>query len=413
MDKTFLKKLNYIYWQREARKITVTNEEFVKIYNQFTQNGYKVSGKGVKTVRNNFKKNYSFYAEKVGNFKTIYARVNNEYAMWCTNCFDNNKNKRKENYTGSKAISLLVSRFAQRIQVEHRAFYKAFGTTPREFINCVPKQFSFLNPAYKNMVIENVSSIDACAHYPSNAMGALPDAHGAREFKGTIPPTKDLPFAFYLKSGHVAEYNKFDTHLWTNNYFAPFLFRDLYKTLAFPPEQDITILMPVSKYNLDLEWLYFYSQRKTDEDAKLVMNAAIGMLHTRRYENYRYAHLAAIILARANDKHLNKLHEIGEKNIIHVCVDGAMYKGSLKYGEDYKALNIYNQEFTGCTVGLKGPNSYIVKNKSGEIIKIKHGAYNLNKDGSPIDESKIKDFSDMDNWAMIKPKELEEEETNA
>lgn len=410
MDKSFLKKINYIYWQKEARKITLTNDEFVKTYNQFLQNGYKVSGQGVKTVRDNFIKNYSFYAEKLGNYKTIYARVNNEYIMFCTNCFDNSKNLRKENYTGSKAISLLVSRFAERIGIAHRAFYKAFGTAPREYIKCVPKQFSFFNPAYKNVIVANVSSVDACAHYPSNAMGALPDAHGAREFIGTIPPTKELPFAFYLKSGHVAEYNNFDTHTWVDNYFAPYLFRDFYKTLAFPPEQDITILMPPSKYNLDSEWQYFYSQRKTNEDAKLVMNAAIGMLHTRRYENYRYAHLAAIILARANNKHLHMLHEIGEKNIIHVCVDGAMYKGSLAYGENYKALGIYTQEFIGCTVGFKGPNAYIVKDKRGEIIKVKHGAYNLNSDGTPISDNDIKDFSDMDKWINLKPKELEEEE---
>ena len=42
-------------------------------------------------------------------------------------------------------------------------------------------------------------------------------------------------------------------------------------------------------------------------------------------------------------------------------------------------------------------NAYIVK-QGDQVIKVRHGAYNKNEDGTPIIEENVKDFEDINKW---------------
>lgn len=403
MNYNFKKQLNYINWKEEAEHIVLSQEEFSKLYKKLKKTSGKViSGKGKKTLRSNYEPG-DYRVEKIGVIKTIYLFADyGKYIRYTTNCSDDVKNNVKTRLTGPKAISTFIKKFNELNKI---TFNKAFGTVEDDIKSCIPKQFYYKNYGLLNKKLI-ASSIDACSHYPSNMKGLLPDSRTAISVKGYVSPTEEYPFAFYPDSGNVAEYGKYDTREWISTAMFYYMFDDPDRACK---RDDKTILMKASKYQLDNVWEYFYEKRNDDPVNKLVMNATIGMMHMKKYTKYKYAHLVAIALARANDKHLKMMEEIGINNIIHVCVDGIIYKGTTEYGVHQKGLSLYEQEFTGCDVKVSNSNCYIAM-KDNKVVKAKHGAFNFNKDGTPIDLSKINNLDDQYNWIKLIPEEIKDEE---
>ena len=391
----YIKTLNYIYWRKEADFIKLDNEAFSKKLEYYLKNGISTKDFSDRGFFLDNKNAYSF--TKKENYLNLYVIENGRKLVYTTNNFDNTKNSLND--TGTKAIQELTKKFKERTNL---TFCKAFGTCSEDIKKCVPKQFVFTNKLYLNKKLRNISSIDGCSWYPAHMRKTLPTAKSSITVSGTVLPTAEYPFAFYIKSGHSAEYKEYDTHEWVDSVFAPALFVNLEYIKNVKPEDDITVLMKSSGYDLKEEYEYFYALRKTNEEAKLVMNASIGMLHKKNYKDYKYAHLAVVALARANNDHLKMIEKIGAFNIVHICVDGIIYKGNAVYGEKDKSLGVYHQEFVNCEGFIRGLNAYIIQ-KNGLNVKIKHGAYNKNSDGTDIDESKIKDFKEVYNWVMIDP----------
>lgn len=395
----FLHSLKYIYWEKEAKKITVTQEEFAEIFKKVSANGNHI--KTSKCIRMEYNAGDYRY-EKQGIHRKLYVFVKNgDYRIYSTNAMDDNKNG-FERVTGPKAISAFMDKYKDLKKTNSLGFSKAFGTVDETFKNCVPRSFYYQDINKLDRVIQNACSIDAGSHYPASMKGRLPNARTAVRVEGRAYPNEEYPFAFYPESGHSAEYKVYNTMSWNATDFGfCFTFKRVKETY--------TILMKASEETLNDVWDYFYDRRKEDETAKAVMNCTIGMMHTKKYTSYRYAHLAAVAIARANSKHIEKASQIGLKNIIQICVDGIIYKGEKSYGEYTKTFGGYSQEFTGATIKVKGMNCYVVKDNYGKVIKVRHGAYNFNKDGTPIDETKITDFKDMDAWVRINP--IEEVDT--
>lgn len=354
------------------------------------------------TIRDGFRSEKTYFTQKKGNYLYVYLKEDGKYMIYTTNTFDNHKNDGELKNDGRTAIGLLHDKFRE---FNHCEFKSAFGYVDENFKRCIPKQFVYINEKCKGKIIDHVSSIDGCSQYPSNLMGLLPDAHGSLIIEGRAKPTSEYPFAFYVKSGHCAQYKVFDTHDWIDSPYQLQLFRwepkESWKFECVPDDKELTILMKASKYNFSREINYFYERRKEDPYAKLVMNASIGMMHTKAYSRYKMAHIVAIAIARANNSIRLRAERIGKLRILHICVDGIIYKGSDIQGLDCKGLGVYHQEFRDCTFRMINPNAYIVM-KGDQLVKLKHGAFDHNKDGSPITEDTVKSLMDSDKWVRVK-----------
>ncbi|MBO7734339.1 MAG: hypothetical protein J6S67_17370 [Methanobrevibacter sp.] len=301
------------------------------------------------------------------------------------------------------ALKLVKNKFEE---LNGGTFRKAFGLSDEAILRCVPKQFYWTcGTPYQGIA----SSVDFSSHYPAKLCGLLPDAHKSVKMSGTIPPSKEYPFAFYVKSGHMAIYNELDTHNWLFTKFdKSVLFRlkthrkkydDRFYEVGY--KDDETILMKASKYTLTDVMQYFYNIKETYahdtkeyEEAKIVLNASIGQMHRLDYSRDKYAHLAAVVIARANQEILEMVHKIKE-DIIQVQVDGIIYKGNKEYGIHKTYLGAPVQEFTNRPCRWDAIGCYMVDLGNGKF-KIKNQGCNTMSDGRlPQESTKL---SDMDLW---------------
>lgn len=344
-----------------------------------------------KTQFNDWLKDGSWLYERKGDHGILYINENNQYKRYSTNVLDDNKNT--QDITGIKAIQLLEDKFKEMNKVSLKV---AFGTTEEKFKLNIPRQFYFVKENYKNRIIDGISSLDFSSHYPSCGCGILPDSHTAKEYDGFVEPTEEYPFAFY-DSGHIAVYKELDTHKWLLDIdLAPYMLQD--EVLNSISKK--TILMKASKYTMDDVWKYFYNKRKENELFKLVLNASIGFFHTKRYTMRKYAHIAAVIIARANNKMYKLIKLVGYRNIMHVCVDGLIYKGKYSYGYG-EGLGSLKQEFLNKSIYIKGCNQYVISelNDYNNCLEIKHGGFDARVDNKPIDYAE--EIHDIDKYYKL------------
>lgn len=409
----------YFNWNEDAFKYNLKCEEFNELYDSLDK--AKMVSSKTKTVKLPWLKvgDGAWRYDRLGAFESIYLFKDNKLYIYSSNYLDNNKNQNQianpgmhlsggEN-SGRKAIKLVKEMFKEH---NGTSVLKAFGYTEEDYKICIPKQFYYSsNPSKETKIIEHASSVDWSSMYPSNMCGSLPDSHTAIKVNGKVAPTADYPFAFYLETGHLAIYNELDTHDWLSNKLCNEVFRakrtknDNFVQHPYGTET-YTILMKASKYELTSVYTEAYKRRKQSEDMKLIMNASIGYFHTNQYTTTKLAHLAAVCIARSNNKMLNLTSILDKKDIIQVCVDGLIYRGNYKFGSDVKELGVLNQEVLDATVAYKQMNMYIFM-KDNQVVKYKHGACNYNLDGTKIDDSNVKDFSAIDNWVKLDSKTRE------
>lgn len=403
-----LRNIRCIHWFKETSVINLNHDEFVNKIDELKNKGYtEIRLNGI-ISEYAFRKTYS--TKQSGDYLNLCLVENDKLTRYQTNWLDDNKNKSE--MSGTEAVRLLINKFKEINNIDsQKAFTLAFGTTKEEFKRNVPKQFSFLNEKYKDGK-HIYSSIDISSSYPACIRGRLPNANTAITVKGRVSPNEEYPFAFY-KSGHLAEYNVFDTHDWLGHrYFISSLFRYKARKEAWPllnlkDDEEETILMKASDYKLDDVINYFYSIKESYPEgskeyieAKGVMNRAIGTLHQQVYTSYKYAHLAAIAIGRSTNKILNKCNEIGCQYIAHICVDGIIYLGPEKYGSDIKALGEFKQEFTNVEGKISHINVYIMMN-GAKLVKVRHGAFTHFTDYRPITDDNIKSLDDQYQWIRI------------
>lgn len=406
MNKLY-KNIHYIYWKKESILVTLTNEEFRDKVNSL----YEYEQIPYTTIRRVYRNKY-YSIRSNGNYLTLYLRENNKYIRYSTNCFDTSKNLQK---TGN-AIGVVGDDFQERNGV---TLSYAFGTTKEEFKRCIPKQLYYLDSRCLNKALK-MSSIDGCSQYPANICGRLPDSHTAKRLPGTVKPSEEYPFAFYVKSGHCAEYGVFDTHDWyqyTKLLNSGSLFRNEIKHEEWAlnhisPEEDETVLMKASEFELTETYQHFFDVKETfkhDSEeylkSKLVLNKSIGQMHERKYTAHRYAHLVAIAIARANNKMIKKAYDIGINYVAQICVDGILYRGSKQQGVSNRCFGAFWQEFEGEMTKISSFNRFVAL--SGQnVIKAKWSGVNRNaKTGMPITIDSITSLDDQYDWVKVDPLE--------
>lgn len=362
----------YVNYRKEANKKRLTKDALEAKLEDLVSQGYICTPHS--TIRTNIKPmTYSLCYNDRNIALTTYD--GQEYNWYTTNYHDDAKNKD----TGT-SFSQFRADFKMRTG---KTMTQAFGATPQAMKICCPQPLYYRNPLYpKNRWLKHVKKEDFSSHYPSNALGYLPDASTAKEIPGRVKPDEIYRFAFYIKSGHVAEYGRFDSH----DYLYPIeIFsakttrvRDFPTAYNISDDDEITILMKASDYNLDPEMQAAYDKKnnspkdsKDYKQAKLFMLKFIGQLEQCNpviYLGYPYAHIAAVIKWRANIKTFNTLKAIGEDKIIQVCVDGFIHKGNTQGGKE-KALGNLITEFDDAQFIQRGLNQYILKQGDKEDRK--------------------------------------------
>ena len=409
--KSFKKVLTYIFWQKEAVYKRLDQKSWNKMYKDLIHKGGKQATS--KTLRKDFN-DYDYRIRKKGSYCYLYTYNRFDgYMVYTTNPDDDAKNFRSPEERGKTAFNMVDEKFKELH--DGMTIRKAYGYSPIEIKRCIPKSFYYTNERYLGTLLPSVSACDFCSQYPSSGCGPLPDWNTATVHPGTVAPTEEYPFAFYMKSGHIAEYNNFDTHNWLDTFFYKALFRweegkiDSFNS-KIKPEEDETVLCKASPYRMDDVWEFYYKKRNVDPAAKLVMNATIGYMHLKSYKERRLGHVAAVIIARANNKMLNLANRIGHRFVCHIVIDGIIYIGDRVFGGNEKALNKLYQEWNDVECYIRGANAYVIQDHNGKILEIKHGSYDTTADGKEISIENTKSYKDIELWHRAEGITIREED---
>lgn len=345
---------------------------------------------------------------------------------WERNCYyiDEEGNKkhifveaRTKDTAGKVSISKEVRKVMKPLfeETAGRSMQDVYGQVSKDFKICICKSFFYCNSKWNNKVLHHVSQIDASSQYPSGVIGTLPTTEGYKKVKGVVKPTEEYPFAFYVKSGHIAIYNELDTHNWLTSPFFYELFRTIDKThqdkhlQKLDVKNDVTILMKAAddKGAMSKAILSIYEKKENNIDEmrdrwKLILNSFLGCFHVKdsgyNKTDWQFAHLVAVLIARGNQKILNKCNQIGNDKILHIAVDGITYLGKEDYSDAEKGIGKFKLEANDCEYKQLQNNCYAFF-KDGKCIKAKHGAMNKMKDGSKITMPKTID--EINDWRKV------------
>lgn len=313
-----------------------------------------------------------------------------------SNRFDDTQNTEAQRQgfipdTGRRANAIEQKIFKELNGVTER---QAFGYSEPQLNKCVPKQLYYINSQWVNKKIKYAGKVDFCSHYPANMCGPLPNWARAVRIEGTRDPTPDYPFAFYIKSGHCAEYHRFDTHWWRDEPISGDLFGKNYTSIT--PDKDITILCPEARHRLDSTIELIYNKKAAGEciedlPAKTILTAAIGYKHLQGANNTRNRlyHLAAICIARANQAMID-LYNAHYKTVLQIVVDGMIYMGVNQIGVSEKSLGALHQEITGHSFIMRGINQYMfIDTKSGTCSAFSHSGFDTNISTTALEDIQL------------------------
>lgn len=402
----FMLPKNYRYIRWYLTDIEIVDNAFIedKVSKLIKAGGVDVTSS--KSKREDWLKNkISYHLDKKKNSCTLYVRENNEYKRYLTKLESSTKD-----ITPGMCGTELRKVFTEKTGVTLK---KAFGTTSSNDIRlCSPKPLYYINPKYCNKTLDNVSGIDVVSMYPACVRGNLPDAHTAIEVKGRVDPTKEYPFAFYIKSHHCAEYGVFDTHDYMSIKFDPELNKWLcYNSLksscmynVIDDEDEVTVLMKPSKYSFD-STMNTFMERKMNGDtlAKAVMNIGLGTLHKnpdrqkgmkKGKEIQGYYHFCAIMQGRANAMQLRTIADIKRHNgtVLQAIVDSIIYIDDCKvdYGTTEKVFGQYHLDYKKYKFRMANVLNRYVVSDGKEIVKVR-----LSGD---FDKDTIKKMEDIDQF---------------
>lgn len=326
---------------------------------------------------------------------------------------------------GRSAIKIVADKFKELNGIELDEAFPCLDKKKHkdliiEFSRCTPLdvQVPSEDLSAKGRVYLHGGQVDGCSQYPTAACGKMPDLNiDTWIYREGWVEEADLPegydYELSLKSGHVLERGRFDSHELMERYPDKWdcFFRtpesknaSKNKNMAIPltPKADErVVLMKSSPYELTGVMKFFYQEKEKRPhgsaeyaSAKLVMNAFIGALGPNTenlYPGCKCRHpLRAIVLWRAAQSIMAKASEIGWEHVIDISVDGILYafpKRPRKYGKDGKAMGEYHQEVHDCRLCWVEHNVYAFSDKLGNVFKVKHGAFDAYK-GRKWDDDK-------------------------
>ncbi len=404
------------HWKR-AKKVKLTMQEWYDKHQELAKDpSYSIAETKNGTEWNLPRYRVDEYMKRLG----LYVSVGDDLYIYTTRA----DGFRDDLAPGRSAIKILSEKFEELNGVSlDEAFPCLDKKKHRDFITefsrCTPLdvQVPTDDPSAKGRVYLHGGQVDGCSQYPTAACGKMPDLNRDGWIildqwveEGDLPEGYD--FEFSLKSGHVLERGRFDSHRLLEKYRERYL--NVFRTedsknvsknknmmIPFlPKSEERVVLMKSSKYELTSVMEFFYKTKETAPHdsteynaAKLVMNAFIGALGPNTanlYPGCKCRHpMRAIVLWRAAQSIMAKADEIGWNHVIDISVDGILYafpKKPKRFGSDRKAMGQYHQEIQDCKLCWVEHNVYAFS-KGGEIVKVKHGAFDAWK-GRKWDDAK-------------------------
>ena len=355
------KKITRVNWKIEAKREYITIAEMEK----FLSDAYKHRHLA-QSFDDREEWTHQVFAHEIrGYWEHLYLGTPNGVRHLLCNKFDDSKNVEAQKLGFVSDIGRKSNAIEQKLFKEFNGVTErqAFGYSEPMLNKCIPKQLYYINSRYINKKITCAGKADYSSHYPAHICGPLPNWDKHKRVDGTVDPTPEYPFVFYTRSGHIAEYKRFDTHSWRDENLSGDLFGNNYTPCN--PDNDVSILCPESKYRLDniIELLYTKKNSGGCIDgisAKDILVSSIGYKHLNNINNTRNRlyHLAAVCIARANQTMLD-LYSQYSRSVLQIVVDGIIYMGAHEIGSHEKSLGRLHQEITDQSFIMRGINQYM------------------------------------------------------
>lgn len=239
---------------------------------------------------------------------------------------------------------------------------------------------------------------DVKSAYPFAALYEIPDIRTGEIVKGYVAPTEEWPVVYYLKSYHIAEFNKYDTHsdkyspLWRfrnkdkKPHYTQFKKEPYIEFRRVPDEEEVCLRCKYSIYNLkEFEQIYLDKERAEGTNKaqkKALLNNTIGTfdyvlmeddLKTISENTYSYiGHVRAVILARHNHKMIEYYNEIVKKGYEFICIqtDSMIWRGGpLDCVVKTQKIGDFHEEITNGRLFLHGCGAYFIEDENSYIEK--------------------------------------------
>ena len=270
--------------------------------------------------------------------------------------------------SGRKAYMAVNRRFKQAYNksIEEVFSGNQYKELYKEIKNCIPSPVNFCDELAMGKILNGVSSADISSAYPYQLSQDMPTLHGCIFQPGRIKPDEQYPFAFYIKSHHMAIYNEFDTSEFAQYHY---IYPSYYDSLAkwqpddnIKEDEEITILCKRSDYSFEEIVKKLYNGRNKHPKYKDYLNLCTGYFALNK--NPILSHLLAVIRAR-HAMRMFKLYDLlFEEGMtpIMICTDAIIWQGGKsKYSTDIKKLGAFVNKFENAEIAVGGVKKYQIK----------------------------------------------------
>lgn len=244
---------------------------------------YKETDKGCKTISTLHKLVGSYFVRAARKDSVEICGVKEENDNLVFFRFVTNKTQEGDLLNGGEAYSL----FKKGVEEEYgKTVHQIYGSLPGSYHNyryVCPIQLDWCARQFTGKVVDGICKADVSSAYGFELTKTLPDLHAAarKEVKGRVAPNEEYPFAFYLKSGHMAIWGEGSS--W--DYYDRRYFVEVRKRAVrdVAPEDDITLLCRKASVTLGEFIERLYAARNVSPENKAIMNLTVGMWWRKEY----------------------------------------------------------------------------------------------------------------------------------
>ena len=364
-----------INW-KYTKCIQVMPARMNKILDILEKNGYSRidpdPGKKLVTARWKMYDHY-FVTSRTGNDITIHVYFVNKYIALPIRYSTTYKFSDENIVRGGQAAPQIYAAFKRKAK---KTFDEVYGYDRKLWEGeeepfwmlkqCVPAPLNYADDNFTNRTLYSCYKGDVSSAYPFEAAKTLPTLKGMQIVKGKQKANDEFPFAFRPSEGTVEIYGEFDS--------AYFFERKEYKYRWLPDPwypDDITILCKAADDNyLGDIFRTKYANRQKHPKNKSCMNSFIGFCHMNSCP--RYAHIAAVVLARCNHRMLTLADELRRRgqDPALINVDSILWIGDdqpdlLQAGKSFGA---FHAEHKNCEAIIASAKKYQILDADGTLF---------------------------------------------